>query len=726
MRKAVARLASLVIALAVGGPMTYVTSPAHADTGGLIWPASGVVSQNAAEHNASESEFAIDIASNAANNPVVAAATGVVVVASTGGNSQCHSANAASNGLGNYITLRHQSANGTTYTTYAHLASEQVGSGQGVAQGQQIGIMGNTGCSTGQHTHFAVSTCQGYFNCSEWSSPDPADGTGIARGTEIANSFYVGVGGGSPADGSFVSYQGNVYRLAGGAPLYVSSWTPFGGPQPTTGLTDGQWAALRAYPVDGTVIRTAQNGEIYVVAGGAPLYVSTCAVTCNVQTNIDQWDVDNAGGNPAAHLRAYPVDGTFVNTSASLIYRFAGGAALRITSWTPFGGAQPSPFIDQWDIDNAGAPAAHVRPHPADGTVVRSAPSGLYFKFSTGFCSPSAASGAAVVVNDDSVACDVTAPTVAITSKPANPVASSSASFAFTGSDAGSPPVTFVCSLDGTAAAGCTSPAIYSALSNGVHTFTVTGSDKAGNTAAPVSYTWRVDTLARIDTGPPVDTEAPTVGLTRPTAVATLASSVKVSWTGSDTGGSGVAKYQVRYTRAAYSGRFTAWAYPSSWQALTTTSLTHSGLVHGYDYCYSVRAIDRAGNHSPWSVKRCTAVALDDRSVASTTSGWTRVTSTAWWNGTATTTKTLNATLTRPGAQLDRVGIVATKCSSCGIVGIYVGRTLIGKINLHAAGTAYRQVILLPKFTYRTGTVIVKALTSGKTIQLDGLTISRT
>ncbi len=308
---------------------------------------------------------------------------------------------------------------------------------------------------------------------------------------------------------------------------------------------------------------------------------------------------------------------------------------------------------------------------------------------------------------------DSNPPSVAITSKPANPVASTSASFGFTGSDVGSPPVSISCALDGPTWASCTSPKSYSGLSNGVHTFFVRATDQAGNISAAQAYQWRVDTVA------------PAAGLTAPTGVATLSSSVKVSWTGSDTGGSGVAKYQVRYTRATYSGGFAAWVYPSSWQALTTTSLAQTGLAQGYDYCWSVRAIDGAGNTSAWSANKCTAVALDDRALAAS-SGWTRATSSAWWNSTASTTKTLNTTLTRTSAQLDRVGIVATKCASCGIVGIYVGSTLIGKINLYAASTAYRQLILLPKFTYRTGTVVVKTLTSSKTIQIDGLAISRT
>ena len=253
---------------------------------------------------------------------------------------------------------------------------------------------------------------------------------------------------------------------------------------------------------------------------------------------------------------------------------------------------------------------------------------------------------------------------------------------------------------------------------SGTATFTVNAVDTTGLVMGSAALSITVS--RRPDTTPP------TVSMSGPSAVARLSSSVTVSWSGSDTGGSGVGKYQVRYTRAAYNGGFEAWSYPSSWQALTTTSLTQSGLVRGYDYCYSVRATDKAGNASAWSAKKCTAVALDDRALAATTSGWTRASNSKWWNSTATTTTTLHATLTSTGAQLDRVGIVATKCASCGIVGIYVGSTPIGKINLHAASTAYRQTLLLPKFSYRTGTIVVKVLTSGKTIQIDGLTTSRT
>lgn len=214
---------------------------------------------------------------------------------------------------------------------------------------------------------------------------------------------------------------------------------------------------------------------------------------------------------------------------------------------------------------------------------------------------------------------------------------------------------------------------------------------------------------------------APT--LRSPTAPVQLASSTVVSWSGS----SGVARYQVRYQRAAYNGGFGAWVYPAGWQALpaSTSTVTASGLVQGYDYCYAVRATDGAGNTSAWTPSRCTARALDDRALGAST-GWQRVTGSRWWNSTATTTTTVGARLTKSGVQLDRVGVVATTCNHCGSVAVYVGATKIGTISLYATATHYQRLLLLPRFSLGTRTVTIKVLSSGKTVQIDGLLSTRT
>jgi hypothetical protein len=244
----------------------------------------------------------------------------------------------------------------------------------------------------------------------------------------------------------------------------------------------------------------------------------------------------------------------------------------------------------------------------------------------------------------------------------------------------------------------------------GTHVLSVTVTDPSGR-ATTASRSWVVDQLS------------PTVTLRGPAQPFTLASSIPVSWTGSDWG-SGIASYQVRWNKAAYNGGFGAWQYPAAWQKLTGTTVTLTGVVPAVGYCFQVRAVDKVGNTGAWSTQKCSAVALDDRALAAS-AGWSRVSWSLFYRGTATQTTKTGASLTRPGAALTRVAVVATRCPTCGTVGVYVNGTKVGTANLYSATTIRKAVIALPPFSYRTGTVTLKVLSSGKLIQLDGLGISR-
>ena len=61
-------------------------------------------------------------------------------------------------GWGNNISIDHGEVAGVghIYSFYAHLASINVSAGDTVKAGQQIGVMGSTGASTGTHLHFGV------------------------------------------------------------------------------------------------------------------------------------------------------------------------------------------------------------------------------------------------------------------------------------------------------------------------------------------------------------------------------------------------------------------------------------------------------------------------------------------------------------------------------------------------------------------------------------------
>ncbi|GLO67156.1 MULTISPECIES: peptidoglycan DD-metalloendopeptidase family protein [Oceanobacillus] len=83
-------------------------------------------------------------ASNAGDRNIMASADGVVYQAGV------------LSGYGNTVMITHH-VNGQTFTTlYAHLNSMSVSTGQTVSQGDKIGVMGNTGNSTGVHLHFEI------------------------------------------------------------------------------------------------------------------------------------------------------------------------------------------------------------------------------------------------------------------------------------------------------------------------------------------------------------------------------------------------------------------------------------------------------------------------------------------------------------------------------------------------------------------------------------------
>jgi peptidoglycan hydrolase CwlO-like protein len=105
-----------------------------------------------------EVHVGIDIA-NSADVPIVAAADGVVT------------RSYYSSSYGNVIFISHL-INGQVYTTvYAHMAIRLVGDGIIVSKGQQIGIMGNTGHSFGQHLHFELH--KGPWNAIKSNAIDP-------------------------------------------------------------------------------------------------------------------------------------------------------------------------------------------------------------------------------------------------------------------------------------------------------------------------------------------------------------------------------------------------------------------------------------------------------------------------------------------------------------------------------------------------------------------------
>jgi hypothetical protein len=156
---------------------------------------------------------------------------------------------------------------------------------------------------------------------------------------------------------------------------------------------------------------------------------------------------------------------------------------------------------------------------------------------------------------------DLTAPDISIDSGPSDPTNATAASLAFSSADS---TATFECKLDTGSFAACASPAGYSGLSDGLHTFTVRATDGVGNSAS-ASYSWQVDVTApdtSVDSGP----SDPTAG-----------TSADLSFSANETGST----FECDLDGAGFS--------------TCTSPETYSALADGV-HVFSVRATDAAGN----------------------------------------------------------------------------------------------------------------------------------
>lgn len=99
--------------------------------------------------------------------------------------------------------------------------------------------------------------------------------------------------------------------------------------------------------------------------------------------------------------------------------------------------------------------------------------------------------------NQASIVYDATAPSVSITSGPANAsfINTATPSFSFTATDALSNPVATECQVDGGGYAACTSPFTTATLGEGPHSVDIRGTDGATNISTVASRSFTVDTV---------------------------------------------------------------------------------------------------------------------------------------------------------------------------------------------------------------------------------------
>jgi hypothetical protein len=179
------------------------------------------------------------------------------------------------------------------------------------------------------------------------------------------------------------------------------------------------------------------------------------------------WDAPTA-----QWYRRYPTIGSFTPTSgpAGTLVTLTGSAFTGATSVAVGGQGHSASFV----VDS-------------DTQISVTVPVGA----TTGVISVITPHGTVTSADSFTVTVDITPPETTITSGPSGITDSAAATFEFSASE----PSAFECSLDGSGFASCASPASYTGLGEGSHTFRVYAIDSADNTdTTPAERSWTVDT----------------------------------------------------------------------------------------------------------------------------------------------------------------------------------------------------------------------------------------
>ncbi|MFJ3881513.1 M23 family metallopeptidase [Streptomyces sp. NPDC090077] len=235
------------LALAASGLVAFAASPSYAAGPAYQMPFGcnqAWLGKTYSGHSPSLQSIDWTHGGTTANQPVLASADGVVSTATTLTNPD-----GSYRSYGKYVVIDH--GNGST-TLYAHLNGYDVSAGTRVARGQKIGIVGNTGNSSGAHLHyeqryngtvkqsvfdgepFQMGTTLTSRNCSDTTTPPAPTGQWRAQ---VA-----------------VESGGGLYHAVRNADR---TWTGFGDVQGVTGAVPG---GVR------TTAEAGVNGDTHVLA----------------------------------------------------------------------------------------------------------------------------------------------------------------------------------------------------------------------------------------------------------------------------------------------------------------------------------------------------------------------------------------------------------------------------------------------------------------------------
>jgi hypothetical protein len=319
----------------------------------------------------------------------------------------------------------------------------------------------------------------------------------------------------------------------------------------TRGVADGLYD-LRAVATDNAANTAAAVAGAERVDNGVPTVASVFPIASG-SYNLDGW---SSGCSPAGLCGSAGDAGSGIQSVQASLRRSTGGLywdgssfASTTETFTPAvvaGGTWSFPFSAASFPAN-GSYVLRARAIDAAGNVTTAASRTFTF--------------------------DTAPPNTSITASQPGSTNNPAPTFSFSSSEGGS---TFACRLDGGAFEPCLSPTTFPPLADGVHTFEVRATDRAGNTdGTPAAATWRIDTVA------------PAASVTNPVAGSTVSSTIAATATAADA--VGVAGVQFLLDGAPLGGEDRTAPYTASW---------NTRLVAGGPHAIAVVARDAAGNRT--------------------------------------------------------------------------------------------------------------------------------
>ena len=210
--------------------------------------------------------------------------------------------------------------------------------------------------------------------------------------------------------------------------------------------------------------------------------VSYSGLTDGAHT-VTMWATDASGLDGASISTTFTVD-----TQAPTVSWTSVPAAQVVTSMVSVGFSADDSAATFWCALDGAAAAVCTNPTSFSGLADGAHTITVYGIDAVGNV------GASIATN---FTVDTTGPTLTLTATPAATITSHTATVAFTSDD---PSSTTWCSLDGAAATTCTSPAVFSGLTDGAHSIALYGVDPVGNIGPTVSASFIVDTTAPVVT----------------------------------------------------------------------------------------------------------------------------------------------------------------------------------------------------------------------------------